>query len=59
MSVAVLLNAGDQVPVIPSKEVVGNVKEVPKHIGSTAAKDGVTIGETVNTAGVRQVPPGN
>jgi len=40
--VAVLLRAGDQVPVIPLLEVVGNAfKAVPEQIGGTAVNAGV------------------
>ena len=42
MVVAVLLNAGDQVPVIPLLEVVGNTKAgAPLHIAGIAVKVGV------------------
>jgi hypothetical protein len=46
---AVLLTtAGDQVPVIPLSDVVGNIGATdPEQIGTTAAKLGVTIGFTV------------
>jgi len=46
---AVLLTvAGDQVPVMPFVDVVGNVgATVPEQIGFTAAKVGVTFGVTV------------
>jgi hypothetical protein len=44
----VLFNAGDQVPVIPLLEVVGNADKVaPEQIGGTALKVGVTFGLTV------------
>jgi len=40
--------AGDQIPVIPFVEVVGNVGAAePEQIGATAAKVGVTFGLTV------------
>lgn len=48
MVVAVLFNAGDQEPVMPLLEVVGNGDKVaPEQIGATAVKVGVTIGFTV------------
>jgi len=44
----VLSKAGDQVPVIPLLEVVGNgVSVAPEHIGATAVNVGVTFGLTV------------
>jgi hypothetical protein len=43
-----LSKAGDQVPVIPLLEVVGNgAKVAPEHIGATAVNVGVTFGLTV------------
>jgi hypothetical protein len=43
-----LLIAGDQVPVIPLFEVVGNAAiVVPEQIGVTCVNVGVTIGFTV------------
>jgi hypothetical protein len=46
--VAVLFSAGDQVPVIPLFEVVGNGASVaPKQIGATAVKRWVMFGLTV------------
>jgi hypothetical protein len=46
--VAVLFKAGDQVPVIPLLEVVGNgAKTAPEQIAATAANVGVTFGVTV------------
>jgi hypothetical protein len=46
--VAVLFNAGDHVPVIPSLDVVGKGASVlPAHIGATAANVGVTFWFTV------------
>ncbi len=46
--VAVLFNAGDQVPVIPFVDVVGNAFNVePVQIADTALKVGVTLGLTV------------
>ena len=46
--VAVLLRAGDQVPVIPFVEVVGNGANVaPEQIGATAVNVGVTAVLTV------------
>jgi hypothetical protein len=41
--VAVLFNAGDQVPVIPLFDVIGNAaKLAPEQIGATAVNVGVT-----------------
>src|SRR5678815_4634226 len=46
--VAVLSSAGDQVPVMPFVDVVGNGDNTaPEHIGATAANVGVTFGLTV------------
>jgi hypothetical protein len=46
--VVVLFNAGDQVPVIPSFDVVGNAEsEAPEQIAATWVKVGVTFGFTV------------
>jgi hypothetical protein len=46
--VAVLFNAGDQVPAMALLDVVGNAaKVVPEHIGLTAVNVGVTLGLTV------------
>ncbi len=43
-----LFNAGDQVPVMPLLEVVGNAdKLAPEHIGATAVNVGVIFGLTV------------
>ena len=43
-----LFSAGDQVPLIPLFEVVGNAAKVaPEHIGATAVNVGVTCGFTV------------
>ena len=48
MVVAVLSKAGDQVPVIPLVEVVGNGASIePEQIAATAANVGVTLGVTV------------
>ena len=45
--VAVLSKAGDQVPVIPSIEVVGKAAKLdPEHIGTTSLKVGVVDGRT-------------
>jgi hypothetical protein len=45
-----LTNAGDQVPVIPLLDVVGNTgAEVPEQIGAIAAKVGVTFGVIVTS----------
>ena len=46
--VAVLSKAGDQVPVIPLFEVVGNAdKVVPKQIELTGVNEGTVFGSTV------------
>jgi len=46
--VAVLFNAGDQVPVIPLLEVVGSADKVaPEQMGATALNVGVIFGFTV------------
>ena len=46
--VAVLFNAGDQVPVKPLLEVVGNGDNTaPEQIGATAVNVGVIFGLTV------------
>jgi len=46
--VAALFNAGDQVPVMPSFDVVGSaVSVLPEHMGATAANVGVTFWFTV------------
>ena len=46
--VAVLSKAGDQLPVMPLLEVVGNADKVaPEQIGATAVNVGVTFGLTV------------
>ena len=43
-----LFNAGDQVPLMPLVEVVGNADKLPpEQIGVTAAKVGVIFGFTV------------
>ena len=48
MVVAVLSKAGDQVPVIPLLEVVGNGASVaPEQIGATAVNVGVVLVLTV------------
>ena len=48
MVVAVLLNAGDQVPVIPFGEVTGKVTAgAPLQIAAIGAKSGVITGLTV------------
>jgi len=45
--VAVLFNAGDHVPVIPFKSVVGRgLKVAPEQIAATGVKEGVTFGFT-------------
>ena len=57
--VVVLSKAGDQVPVIPLLEVVGNADKVaPEHIGATALNVGVIFGLTVivNVAVVAHCP---
>jgi hypothetical protein len=46
--VAVLFNAGDQVPVMPLLDIVGNAERVvPEQIGATAVNVGVTLGLTL------------
>ncbi len=45
--VAVLLTAGDQVPLIPLFEVVGNVSNEPLQIGAMGLNCGATMGLTV------------
>jgi hypothetical protein len=46
--VVVLSKAGDQVPLMPLLDVVGNGERVaPEHIGATAVNVGVTFGLTV------------
>jgi len=46
--VAVLFNAGAQVPVIPLVDVVGNAANTaPEQIGATAVNVGVMFGLTV------------
>jgi hypothetical protein len=55
----VLFNAGDQVPVIPFSDVVGNaVKVPPEQIGATALNVGVKLLLTVivNEAVVAHCP---
>ena len=48
MVVAVLLIAGDQIPVMLLVEVVGNAANVaPLHIGATCVNAGVIFGFTV------------
>ena len=48
MVVAVLFKTGDQVPVMPLVEVVGNGDNVaPEQMAATAANVGVTFGVTV------------
>ena len=48
MVVAVLSNAGPQVPVMPLVDEVGSAVSVaPEHIGATALKVGVMFGFTV------------
>ena len=59
MVVAVLFKAGDQVPVIPSFDVVGNAFSVaPEQMGATAENVGVTFWFTVivNVAVVAHKP---
>lgn len=47
MVVFVLSSAGDQVPVYPLMEVVGNaLNELPKHMGATVENVGVILGLT-------------
>ena len=53
--VAVLFNAGVQVPVMPLSDVVGRgASVVPEHIGATAVNVGVTLGlmVTVNVVAI-------
>ena len=51
--VAVLFSAGDQLPVIPFNDVVGNADNVPpEQIGATALNVGVTFELTVIVNGV-------
>ena len=46
--VAVLFSAGDQTPVIPLLDVVGNAaSEAPEHIGATAVNVGIVFEFTV------------
>ena len=46
--VAVLFNAGDQVPVMPLFDVIGSGdKAAPEHIGATAVNVGVILVLTV------------
>ena len=46
--VAVLFSAGDQTPVIPLLDVVGNAaSEAPEHMGATAVNVGVVFEFTV------------
>jgi len=55
----VLSKAGDQVPVTPLLDVVGNaVRVAPAHIGATAVNVGVIFGLTVivNVAVVAHCP---
>jgi hypothetical protein len=43
-----LSKAGDQEPVYPSRDAVGNaIKVPPSHMGATAVKVGVVLGVTV------------
>jgi len=54
-----LFNAGDQLPVIPFNDVVGNADNVPpEQIGATALNVGVTFALTVivNKAVVAHCP---
>jgi len=54
--VILLTTAGDQVPVIPLSDVVGNIgAAVPEQIGAIAAKVGVTFGITVMSSVVAEV----
>lgn len=46
-----LSNAGDQLPIIPFKEVVGNAANAaPEQIGATAVNAGETVGFTLMTS---------
>jgi hypothetical protein len=59
MVVAILFNAGDQVPVMPLLDVVGNAERTaPEQIGATAVKVGMTFGLIViiNVVGVAHCP---
>ena len=59
MVVAVLFNAGDQVPVILLRDVVGNgANAAPAQIAATGLKVGVTPGLTVmvNVVAVAHCP---
>ncbi len=54
--VAVLFNAGDQVPVIPLVEVVGKAdKAAPEQIGPTGAKVGIKTGSILIVTVVKVV----
>jgi len=56
--VMVLLKAGDQVPVIPFKEVVGQgVKVPPAQIGPLGVKVGMTFGVTLTVTVSVEVHP--
>ena len=58
MFVAVLLNAGDQVPMIPLFDVVGRADKLPpEQIGATVVNVGVTFGLTVNETLPDEVQP--
>lgn len=53
--VAVLLMAGDQAPVIPSREVAGSVKLPPLQIGLTELNVGTLLGGITVTCNVLEI----
>jgi hypothetical protein len=56
--VMVLLSAGDQVPVIPFKDVVGHaVKVPPEQIGPFGVNVGITFGVTLTVTVSEAVHP--
>ena len=56
--VDVLFNTGDQVPVIPLFEVVGNAAKVaPEHIGVTCVNVGIVFGFTVTVFVIEFIHP--
>ena len=57
MVVAVLFKAGDHVPVIPLRELVGNGDKIsPEHIELTGLKVGILLGFTEIVPVVLTVP---
>lgn len=46
-----MLMAGDQIPKMPSLEIVGKEKEPPEQMGDTCVKVGVTLGLTTTVIG--------